>query len=148
MTSSNVTDPLTTARTLAVGRTLVGIVALLAPKKVGRLFLGSNIADAPAGTTVVRTIGGRDLALGLGLLVADRRKRPLRGWIEAGVLVDALDAVVAAFASRGVPFLSRVLLFFLAAGSATSGIIAANGLRDDDQPEAGLVVELPPLGLD
>ena len=130
MTERAAIDPMASVRTLAIGRTVVGVVALLAPKTIGRVFLGSTIVDAPAGSTVVRTIGSRDLALGLGLLIADRRGRPLRGWIEAGVLVDALDAAVALMMGRGVPLLSRVLLLFLGAGAAASGVIAANGLRD------------------
>lgn len=117
---------------LAAGRTLFGVMAFLAPKLVGRGFLGS-LVDAPGGTAAVRTIGGRDLALGAGALIADRRGRPLRGWIEAGVLVDALDCFVALFAGKGVPLLSRLSILVIGGGAAAAGVMAANGLRDPAQ---------------
>ncbi len=135
MMERSVVDPMATVRTLAIGRTAVGIVALLAPKLIGRVFLGS-LVDAPGGTAAVRTIGVRDVALGAGALIADRRGRPLRGWIEAGVLVDALDAAVAVFAGKGLPMLSRVLLLLIGGGAATSGIIAASTLREPDAGDA------------
>jgi hypothetical protein len=125
-------DALTTARMLAAGRFAIGVLALLLPKTVGRGFLGS-IVDAPGGTAAVRTIGGRDLALGAGALIADRRGRPLRGWVEAGVLVDLLDCFVALFMGRGVPLLSRLGVVVLGGGAAAAGVMAANGLRDPAQ---------------
>jgi len=126
----------TVARLLAAGRTLVGVMALLAPRAVGRSFLGS-LVDAPGGTAAVRTIGGRDLALGAGALIADRRGRPLRGWIEAGVLVDLLDCFVAVFAGRGVPLLSRLGILVIGGGAAAAGVIAANGLREAGASNGG-----------
>jgi hypothetical protein len=119
---------------LAAGRTLFGVMALLMPKTIGRGFLGS-LVDAPGGTAAVRTIGGRDLALGAGALIADRRGRPLRGWVEAGLLVDLLDCFVAVFLGRGLPLLSRLSILIIGGGAAAAGVIAANGLSEPTSAE-------------
>jgi hypothetical protein len=134
-------DPLTTARMLALGRGAIGVVALLVPKTVGRVFLGS-IVDAPGGTAAVRTIGGRDLALGAGALIADLRGRPLRGWVEVGVLVDLLDCFVALFLGRGVPLLSRLSILIIGGGAAAAGILAANGLSEASERAAHYAVDV------
>jgi peptide-methionine (R)-S-oxide reductase len=132
-------NAVTTARALATGRIAFGVSALLLPRLLGRLFLG-RVVDAPGGSAAVRTVGVRDLALGAGLLLADRRGRPVRGWLEAGVLVDALDAMVALFAGRGVPFLSRVFVVLVGTGAAVAGAVAANGLAEHRPQES---VDLP-----
>jgi hypothetical protein len=51
---------------------------------------------------MVRTIGVRDLALGLGTVVAARssRRRGVRRWIQFGLLSDALDVMTGASSSR------------------------------------------------
>jgi hypothetical protein len=126
-------DPLTIARLLAAGRTAIGFVALVKPKAAGRLFLG-ELVDAPGGDAACRTIAARDLALGLGLLVADRRKRPLRGWIEAGVLADALDCATGLFFGRGLPFTGRVGAIVAGGAFAWAGVVAAGGIHDAPEP--------------
>jgi hypothetical protein len=38
-------------------------------------------------------LGGRDIALGLGPVIAIDRGAPVRGWLEAAVLSDTVDLV-------------------------------------------------------
>jgi peptide-methionine (R)-S-oxide reductase len=125
-------DAATTARMIAAGRAAIGISALLLPGPVGRMFLGKRLVEAAGGRAAVRTIGARDLALGIGLLIAERRGRPVRGWLEAGVAVDALDAFVAIFAAPGVPLLNRVAIALLGGGTALAGANAVSGLSERD----------------
>lgn len=126
-------DAETTARMIAAGRVAVGISALLLPGLVGRLFLGKQLAEAAGGRAAVRTIGARDLALGIGLLIAEQRVKPVRGWVEAGVVVDVLDSAVAVVAAPGVPLLNRVLIALMGAGTALVGATAANRLSERDE---------------
>ena len=57
------------ARLLAVGRVMVGVGLLVATRPAGRLWMGAA-ADHPTTRFAIRTMAGRDLALGLGTLRA------------------------------------------------------------------------------
>ena len=45
-----------------------------------------------------RMLGGRDIALGLGTVIALDRGKPVRGWLEGSVLADAVDCVACVLA--------------------------------------------------
>ena len=69
---------------------------------------------------LARAFGVRDLAIGLGAVIALDRGMPVRGWIEAGVLSDAVDTARAcsrAAPSRGI----RLPAIAIGAGSAAAG---------------------------
>src|SRR6516165_152288 len=68
---------------LAAARVGVGLTAVVMPKLVARPWVGAE-AEGLGAAVLGRALGGRDIALGLGLLLAARRDRPLRGWLEAG----------------------------------------------------------------
>jgi hypothetical protein len=75
---------------LASGRVAIGLASLLAPGLVARTMTGS--ARAGGATSIfARMVGARDLALGLGALIALDRDAPVRGWLEASALVDGVD---------------------------------------------------------
>ncbi|MCU1356773.1 MAG: hypothetical protein JWM89_2191 [Acidimicrobiales bacterium] len=92
------------ARIIGTLRALVGVAMIAAPRAVAR--------PAPDGTVsgtelfLLRTIGVRDLALGLGTLAATRSGRPagpsgvegIRRWTRFGLLSDALDVVTGSLA--------------------------------------------------
>lgn len=121
-------------RGIAVARVAIGIGATLAPRLVSRMQFG---ATSPAQTITVRMLGARDLALGAGALLAARRGPPaLRGWVEAGGLADAVDAL--AFL-RGGPDSSRrrALTVLVAGGSAVISAWAARTLADQGIAETG-----------
>lgn len=86
-------EPADVARGIAQGRIAIGAAMFLAPRALTRRFL--RAADAsPDALTAWRMAGMRDVALGLGTLLAARHAFPsLRGWVEAGVLADAGDVV-------------------------------------------------------
>jgi hypothetical protein len=128
--SAQAVDPMTVAVGIAASRVAFGALVLIAPG-VGRIFAG-RLLDAPGGRAAARAIAARDLALGAGVLLARRRNRPVRGWVEAGALVDALDATTAVIAGGGLPFFSRVLLALGGGVLAAAGFGVANRL---DQPE-------------
>jgi hypothetical protein len=85
------------AVSLAGGRIAIGVVSLLAPGVVGRTMTGR---DGSTGATrlFARMVGARDLGLGLGLLIAMNRGAPVRGWLEASVVVDGIDATACVLA--------------------------------------------------
>lgn len=89
------------AVTLARLRVAAGLVEMFAP----RLWTGALLdrtQRGPAAATVVRLKGARDVALGIGTLMAARHEGSVRGWMEAAALTDLLDATVLAADPDGV----------------------------------------------
>jgi hypothetical protein len=75
---------------LARGRIAIGVASLLAPGLVARTMTGRDASGG--GTSLFASmVGARDFGLGLGLLRALDRSAPVRGWLEASALVDAID---------------------------------------------------------
>jgi hypothetical protein len=118
------------ARALAVavaaGRVAIGLAALAAPSALARPWVGAG--EDPGRRVLARALGGRDLALGLGGLLAARRGRPLRGWVEAGGLADAGDVVATLLALRHLPPRSSRGVLVVAAGAAAAAFVAAPGV--------------------
>lgn len=108
---------------LATGRVALGVVALLRPALVARPWVGKAQAAALAGVVLGRAAGGRDLALGVGTLLAAWRgdERALQGWTLAGAFCDAVDAVVTAVSWRDLPTWGRLAVAGAAGGGAVLG---------------------------
>lgn len=112
------TDPFAMAKGIAIARIAVGVLFLLAPGAFRRAFVGGAVA--PATTMAIRMAAARDLALGLGGVLAARRSpASLRGWAEAGALADTFDLVLMG-AGTGLKPLARLV----GAGSATGAVVA------------------------
>jgi hypothetical protein len=81
-------------------RAAVGVVLLVAPEPVFRL--SGREEPSPASMLLMRTIGIRDLVLGLGGVRACRGgvRSDARRWLSAGLASDGLDVLVA-LASKG-----------------------------------------------
>ncbi len=117
------------ALSLAATRAVIGAAALLAPGAPATPWVGGEEARRPSVRLFARTLGGRDLALGLGALLAVRRGRPVRGWVEAGGLADAGDSVATLLAWRSLPRRSRLVVLALTLGAATASAALA-GVAD------------------
>ena len=97
MTSTPIAPLLRRAATaVAVGRVALGATALAWPSVPARPWVGAA-ADDVAARVFGRALGARDLALGLGALVALQgpaaQAGSARAWVAAGALSDALDVV-------------------------------------------------------
>jgi hypothetical protein len=121
---------------LARGRIAIGVASLLAPGLVGRTMTGRDGSEG--GTRLfARMVGARDLALGLGVLVALERGAPVRGWLEASAVVDGIDAAAVLLTRRHI----RTGVFPVAVGLAAAGALLSAWLaRQLDQ------VQSPPSG--
>jgi len=118
----------------AAGRFGLGIALMLSPRRFGRRWIGAD-ADRAGASLAVRATGARDAALGLGLLMAYRRGRPVRGWLEAAALTDAADFVSTIIAFRKLPALGRLVTLASAGGVAYYALRVAG---DVDEPELDL----------
>jgi hypothetical protein len=110
------------------GRVAIGAGLLLMPRRSGRAWLG-HVADDAGARAGVRAIGGRDLALGLGLVRADLRKEPLTGWVAAGALADATDAEAMLLSYRHLPSRTRLPILILAAATAATEVALGMAVR-------------------
>jgi hypothetical protein len=110
-------DERAVAKAIAVGRIGLGVAFTLAPGLALRVWPGDGSHEHAVSRFLARSTGGRDLAIGIGTLVALSKDTPVRGWLEAGMLADAVDAVAVLGVARSVPR-SRALLAFVAAGGA------------------------------
>jgi hypothetical protein len=110
-----------TPENIAIGRIIAGSLFLAFPRPLVRTWTGSDDRRIiPLG----RAIGVRDLALGLGALLALNRDAPARGWFEAAVVSDAVDAVATLLAFRNLPRVSRWLIVAAAATGASASYLA------------------------
>ena len=108
---------------LAGGRIAIGVVSLLAPGLVGRAMMRRG-GDSGAMRLLLRVVGARDIALGLGVLVTLDRDAPVRGWLRASAVVDGLDAAGSLLARHHL----RPTVFPVAAGAATAGTLLSGWL--------------------
>lgn len=111
---------LSAVRAVGMLRTLIGVGALAAPQSVGRVLLAE---PHHAGARVLlRMFAGREIALGVGQLLAARRgPAAARGWIEAGALADGVDVIALAGSGRALRPWPR----WGGAASALSATVAA-----------------------
>ena len=113
------------ARALGWLRVIAGIVLFFMPKLGTRTWTGERVDEAPTELSV-RGMGVRDVAIGAGLLTALERGAPARGWLEAGAMVDAGDALGTLFSWRGMGKPRGVFWFLTEVGSAALGLTLAD----------------------
>jgi hypothetical protein len=112
------------ARLLAWGRILFGGFALLAPRRFERMWVGDATEGTPS-HMAIRGLGGRDVAIGLGILKAMEQGGRVRGWLEAGAVADASDALGTLGAWGELPKWKALPLFLLEVGAAYVGMQTA-----------------------
>ena len=113
------------AEAIALGRIGIGIVALVAPTVPLRPWVGRDFAWQPRAKLLARSLGARDLALGIGVMLALRHKAPVRGWVEGAALADAGDTLATLLAFGKLPKSGRWLVLASAAGAVAAARLAA-----------------------
>ncbi|MGE4426540.1 MAG: hypothetical protein AB7G37_08830 [Solirubrobacteraceae bacterium] len=105
---------------LAVGRLALGTAALLAPRKLGRIF---RLEMGPEVAYMTQIYGGRAIAMGVGYLTAPRAERPR--WQRLGLAVDVSDTIAATghlrrrdLPPRAAPALAALTGSYAAVGAA------------------------------
>lgn len=121
------------ARALGVGRVALGAVAMVLPQLPLRPWVGEAAGDRAA-RLLARALGGRDIALGLGVLLALSHDAPVRGWVEAGGVADAGDVAVTLAHLRSLPRRGRWLVVAAATGGLVAARLAAPSVDGSDAP--------------
>jgi hypothetical protein len=138
-------EPRDIAVAQARGRIAVGAAFLLAPGLAGRTWVGADAAR-PSAKLLSRAFGARDLALGLGVVIAIDRGAPVRGWLEASALSDGADAVATLLGGATVPPLLRPGVLALGVGSAAVAGWLAKRVDSEDHPLPGETPEAAVTG--
>jgi hypothetical protein len=133
-------EPREAALLHARGRIAVGAAFVLFPRLAGRMWIGSDAARRPV-TVLARAFGARDLAIGLGVVIALDRGTPVRGWIEAGMLSDAIDTAASLLAGSSIPPAIRWPCVALGAGSTAVGVALAQEFDEQHAPIPGQTPE-------
>ena len=112
-------------RVLGITRAVIGGGMVLAPATSMRVWIGAERKSF--GTRLVtRALGMREIAIGVGTVLAVDHDAPVRGWLEAGVLIDTSDALTTLLAYRKLPRVGRTLV---ATGAATAAVMGARLAR-------------------
>jgi hypothetical protein len=129
----------------ARARIAVGAAFVLLPGLAGRMWIGSPASWRPV-KVLARAFGARDLAIGLGIVIALDRGTPVRGWIEAGVLSDAIDTCASLLAGGSIPAAIRWPAIAVGAGSTAVGVTLAQQLDEPPEPIPGQTPEAAVTG--
>lgn len=121
-------------RLLACGRVGIGLALFAAPRTAARLWLGHEVS-AGAGV-LARGLGARDLAIGVGQLVALDGDGDVGPWMDAAIAADTADATAAVLARNELDRAVVARTVAVALGSALSGLALERVLRAPS-PDAG-----------
>lgn len=112
---------------LAATRVLLGLAALAVPEPAGRAWIGAGACGRDR-AVLLRALGGRDVALGLGALLALGTGGDVGRWLVMGATSDLVDAAASAAAFAALPMWSRWLVLVASGGAACAGIVIAADL--------------------
>ena len=112
-------------RVLGMLRAAVGGAMVLAPATSMRFWIGEE-RKASGTRLVTRALGMREIAIGVGTVLAVDHDAPVRGWLEAGVLIDSSDALTTMLSYRKLPRVGRTLVL---AGATTAAVMGARLAR-------------------
>lgn len=114
----------------------IGAAAVAFPGWGTRVMGVSRGADALA-PLFARMLGGRDVVLGLGTVIALDRGKPVRGWIEGSALADAADCLACIRARESMPPAAFVAAAGLGGASAVLGALLSRRLDPPPPPRTG-----------
>lgn len=130
----------TLAMSVARGRIAIGIAAMVSPRLAARALGGRRDPQGIA-PLLARMLGARDVALGLGTVIALDRGKPVRGWLEGAALADSVDCAACLLAREEMPRSVCGIAAGLGGASALVGLVLSRRLdpappAHPGQPEA------------
>jgi hypothetical protein len=141
------------AMAMAGGRVAFGVGMAAAPRMVAVAWVGRE--GRRSGTQLLtRAVGGRDLALGIGALVALLKRRDARVWIAAQAAADLTDLIATAVAGDDLPPPGRRAIMALAGAATVANVgtlLAAggdNGASETSQADVTVPAEQTADGLE
>jgi hypothetical protein len=117
------------ARLLACGRIGIGLALFAAPRTAARRWLGEDVGAATG--VLARGIGARDLAIGVGQLVALDGDHDVEPWLDAGIAADTADATAAVLARHELGARVVAGTAAVALGAAAAGLALKQAMAGD-----------------
>jgi hypothetical protein len=118
------------AQMISIVRLGIGIGFFLFPKRMGRLWTG-ELETTATSRMAARSLGARDAVIAIGTMTALEHDGNVRGWLEAGAMADASDAVSTVSNWGDLPGLRRLLGLASSVGAAVVGFNLAQSLGED-----------------
>jgi hypothetical protein len=120
-------SPRRAAQLLSAGRVAFGLGLLVAPRLVGRGWLGEAV-ERPSVQAVLRALGVRDAVIGfIALHTLDHPEIGPR-WLRTAAACDAVDAAATLAAAGDLPATGVAGTAVLAGGVAVAGVALAGRL--------------------
>ncbi|MGH9042739.1 MAG: hypothetical protein ACRDZ3_21200 [Acidimicrobiia bacterium] len=113
------------AAAVAWARVGLGLTAMVTPAVPLRPWVGREVAWRPRAKLLGRALGARDVALGVGVILALRHEAPVRGWVEGGGMADAGDLFATLLAFPTLPKFGRWAVLASSAGAVAASRLAA-----------------------
>lgn len=126
----------TLAMSVARCRIAIGVAAVVAPGLASRIVGGRRASDGVA-PLFARMFGARDIALGLGTVIALDRGKPVRGWLEGAALSDTMDCLACIRAREVMPPAVFAATAGLGATAATLNVLLSRRLDPPPPPHTG-----------
>ena len=116
------------ARVLAIGRAAFGAALLFVPEKVAKGWLG-EYAERPAVHALVRSIGVRDVVLGMIALHTLDHPEVGPRWQATCAVVDTVDLLATGAARKDLPATGVAGTALVAGGAAAAGFYFSRALK-------------------
>ena len=116
------------ARGLAINRIAFGASLVALPALAGPTWVGAVAAARPGTRLFARAIGARDVALGLGALMAMGDAQSARRWFQGHAISDGIDFLATAAAGSDLPTGPRLFALGMAGGSTAIALAYARSL--------------------
>ena len=136
-------SPRDAVRALAIGRIVLGLALLLAPRLAGRLAVGPD-ADSAGASVIARALGIRDAIFGGMVLHTADHPQVGQRWLTACAVADAVDASAVLAARRDLPVSKALPFFLVAGGSAVAHTVLSRGLTSAEGTSESDAAQAPP----
>jgi hypothetical protein len=115
---------------LGAGRAALGAAVLVAPEAVTSHWLGEENASHPAVRYLARSVGARDLALGV-LALCTLDNAGVASQVQAAcAAADAVDALATIAVAKQLPLVGAVGTVTVAGAAAVAGVYLSRTLAD------------------
>lgn len=119
----------TIVSSVAIGRLAIGVALMAKPNsEAGAGWVGTEEAQRPVTKVLFRSVGARDVALGMGTMAALRDGSRLRPWLLGATLADVTDLLATVTSGKALPMKGRAALVLLAGGAIVMQLSAARSL--------------------
>jgi hypothetical protein len=117
------------ARVLAAGRVAYGVGLLAAPTRAAGGWLGRENVKRPAVQAVVRSVGMRDIVLGMIALHTIDHPEVGPRWQATCAAVDGVDLLATVAARSDLPVAGVLGTALIAGGASAAGLYFARALK-------------------